>query len=69
MIANWSLGLAGLACLAMMALVCLPMALGGLRRWWRRRGPAVTPRAGPAVDAHGIASFTDSSTLDSRSVR
>ncbi len=67
---NWTFGLAGLACLAMMALVCLPMAAGGIRGWWDRRGTApVPPPADSAAGEHDAAPPTHLSTPDSPRVR
>jgi len=67
---NWTFGLAGLACLAMMGLVCLPMAAGSIRGWWRRRGTAPVPSpADSAVGEHGAAPPTHLSTPGSQRFR
>jgi hypothetical protein len=51
---NWTFGLAGLACLALMAAFCRPMVIGGIRGWWgavprpSNHRPAHQPPDGPA---------------------
>jgi len=68
---NWTFGLAGLACLALMAAFCRPMVIVGIRGWWgavprpSNHRPAHQPPDGPARPPRSVHSGHSGSQLRS----